>query len=106
MLIAPLKLFKSLLACVYSLKFADSSPFVNEIFSPEFSDLIFNQKQNERERLLNEYHNTHYSVVDIPLIERIYGILYRQKVSGVQRHRYRCLNRVVKACTFNGCQRC
>jgi L-ornithine N5-oxygenase len=74
-----------------ALKPADDSPFVNEVFAPAFTDLIFNQDQAERERLIREYHNTNYSVVDIDLIERIYGIFYRQKVSGVQRHRFRNL---------------
>ena len=80
-----------------ALKPADDSPFVNEVFSPEFTDLIFQQNSSERERLVNEYHNTNYSVVDIDLIERIYGIFYRQKVSGVARHAFRTLTTVEKA---------
>ncbi|TRX75007.1 lysine N(6)-hydroxylase/L-ornithine N(5)-oxygenase family protein [Pseudomonas mangiferae] len=74
-----------------SLKPADDSPFVNEIFSPSFTDLIFGQETAERDRLIREYHNTNYSVVDLDLIERIYAILYRQKVSGNVRHNVRCL---------------
>ncbi|KKA07769.1 ornithine monooxygenase [Pseudomonas ogarae] len=80
-----------------ALKPADDSPFVNEVFSPEFTDLVFQQPHSERERLVNEYHNTNYSVVDIDLIERIYGIFYRQKVSGVARHAFRTLTTVEKA---------
>ncbi|ROM90948.1 lysine N(6)-hydroxylase/L-ornithine N(5)-oxygenase family protein [Pseudomonas brassicacearum] len=80
-----------------ALKPADDSPFVNEVFSPEFTDLVFQQVSSERERLVNEYHNTNYSVVDIDLIERIYGIFYRQKVSGIARHTFRTLTTVEKA---------
>jgi len=80
-----------------ALKPADDSPFVNEVFSPEFTDLVFQQASSERERLVNEYHNTNYSVVDIDLIERIYGIFYRQKVSGVARHVFRTLTTIEKA---------
>jgi len=80
-----------------ALKPADDSPFVNEVFSPEFTDLVFRQDVAERERLINEYQNTNYSVVDLDLIERIYGILYRQKVSGVARHAFRNLNAVEQA---------
>ncbi|WP_223472988.1 MULTISPECIES: lysine N(6)-hydroxylase/L-ornithine N(5)-oxygenase family protein [unclassified Pseudomonas] len=80
-----------------ALKPADDSPFVNEVFSPEFTDLVFQQPHSERERLVNEYHNTNYSVVDIDLIERIYGIFYRQKVSGIARHAFRTLTTVEKA---------
>ena len=80
-----------------ALKPADDSPFVNEVFSPEFTDLVFQQASSERERLVNEYHNTNYSVVDIDLIERIYGIFYRQKVSGIARHAFRTLTTLSKA---------
>ena len=80
-----------------ALKPADDSPFVNEVFSPEFTDLVFQQPNSERERLVNEYHNTNYSVVDIDLIERIYGIFYRQKVSGIARQAFRTMTVVEKA---------
>ncbi|MFV0889401.1 lysine N(6)-hydroxylase/L-ornithine N(5)-oxygenase family protein [Metapseudomonas otitidis] len=80
-----------------ALKPADDSPFVNEVFSPEFTDLIFSQPTAERERLIREYHNTNYSVVDLDLIERIYGIFYRQKVSGSRRHAFRNLSAVERA---------
>lgn len=80
------------------LKPADDSPFVNEIFSPEYTDLVFNQPESERARLIREYRNTNYSVVDLGLIERIYGILYRQKVSGNHRHRF-LSRRTIEDCT-------
>ncbi|OUR91729.1 ornithine monooxygenase [Gammaproteobacteria bacterium 42_54_T18] len=80
-----------------ALKPADSSPFVNEIFSPDFTDVIYNLASEDRERLVNEYHNTNYSVVDIELIDRIYSIFYRQKVSDLQRHAFDCLTSVNSA---------
>ncbi len=55
------------------------------------------QDSSERERLVNEYHNTNYSVVDIDLIERIYGIFYRQKVSGIARHAFHTLTTLERA---------
>ncbi|ANC03408.1 MULTISPECIES: lysine N(6)-hydroxylase/L-ornithine N(5)-oxygenase family protein [Pseudomonas] len=73
-----------------ALKPADDSPFVNEIFAPEYTDLVFNQPHAEREKLIGEYHNTNYSVVDVDLLERIYGILYRQKVAHQYRHAVLC----------------
>jgi L-ornithine N5-oxygenase len=80
-----------------ALKPADDSPFVNEVFSPAFTDLVFQQVGAERERLVAEYQNTNYSVVDLDLIERIYGIFYRQKVSGVARQAFRTMTVVEKA---------
>ena len=77
-----------------ALKPADDSPFVNEVFSPAFTDLVYQQNTTERERLITEYQSTNYSVVDIDLIERIYGIFYRQKVSGIARHAFRSLTSI------------
>lgn len=65
-----------------ALKPADDSPFVNEIFSPAYTDAVFEQDQADRDRLISSYLNTNYSVIDADLIERIYGLLYKQKVSG------------------------
>ncbi|WP_339544192.1 lysine N(6)-hydroxylase/L-ornithine N(5)-oxygenase family protein [Pseudomonas sp. RA_35y_Pfl2_P32] len=79
------------------LKPADDSPFVNQIFAPENTHLFFNQPEPERERLISEFHNTNYSVVDLNLIEQIYAILYRQKVSKHERHAFRCRTQVQSA---------
>ena len=79
------------------LKPADDSPFVNQIFAPENTHLFFDQPEPERERLINEFHNTNYSVVDLNLIEQIYAILYRQKVSKRERHAFRCRTQVQSA---------
>ncbi|KRV64066.1 lysine N(6)-hydroxylase/L-ornithine N(5)-oxygenase family protein [Pseudomonas citronellolis] len=76
------------------LKPADDSPFVNEIFAPDYTDLVFQEPESEREKLIAEYHNTNYSVVDLDLIERIYAIFYRQKVSGQARHGFLCRRHV------------
>ncbi|WP_423194293.1 lysine N(6)-hydroxylase/L-ornithine N(5)-oxygenase family protein [Cupriavidus sp. H18C2] len=65
-----------------ALKPADDSPFVNEIFAPAYTDVVYEQTQAGRDRLIDEYLNTNYSVIDADLIERIYAMLYRQKVSG------------------------
>ncbi|OWQ38570.1 ornithine monooxygenase [Pseudomonas lactis] len=69
-----------------SLKPSDQSPFVNEIFAPRYTDFIYNKSVTEREKLISEFNNTNYSVIDIDLIERIYSILYHQQVSGEHRH--------------------
>lgn len=65
-----------------ALKPADDSPFVNEIFAPAYTDLVFEQAQADRDRLIASYLNTNYSVIDAELIEHIYALLYKQKVSG------------------------
>lgn len=65
-----------------ALKPADDSPFVNEIFAPAYTDVVFEQAQADRDRLIASYLNTNYSVIDAELIEQIYALLYKQKVSG------------------------
>ncbi|CAD6519704.1 lysine N(6)-hydroxylase/L-ornithine N(5)-oxygenase family protein [Paraburkholderia sabiae] len=70
-----------------ALKPADDSPFVNEIFNPSFTDLIYSQPKDARRSLLDTFRDTNYSVVDRPLIEQIFELLYVQNVSGASRHR-------------------
>ncbi|CAM4106055.1 L-ornithine N(5)-monooxygenase [Pseudomonas reidholzensis] len=77
-----------------ALKPADDSPFVNEIFAPDYTDLVYNEPAEQRSKLIGEYHNTNYSVVDLDLIDRIYGILYRQKVAHQYRHNVLCRRNV------------
>ncbi|OLN96877.1 L-ornithine N(5)-monooxygenase 1 [Colletotrichum chlorophyti] len=64
------------------LKPSDDSPLisVNEIFNPEFIDDYFTRSQNDRQALLNKVHSTNYSVINLDLIERIYGRIYEQKI--------------------------
>ncbi|HDR8946599.1 TPA: SidA/IucD/PvdA family monooxygenase, partial [Burkholderia vietnamiensis] len=69
-----------------ALKPADDSPFVNEIFSPEFTDVVYAQPHDARRALLERYRDTNYAVVDRPLIEQIYEMLYLQRIDGTPRH--------------------
>ncbi|WAH56500.1 lysine N(6)-hydroxylase/L-ornithine N(5)-oxygenase family protein [Pseudomonas silvicola] len=77
-----------------ALKPADDSPFVNEVFAPRYTELMFQQSAEQRKHLIEEFHNTNYSVIDPGLIERIYALLYRQKISASNRHAVLCLRHV------------
>lgn len=66
---------------------ADDSAFVNEIFNPEYTDYIFSRSSHARKCLLDELSNTNYAVVDVNLIESLYGVMYQQKVRNQQQHR-------------------
>jgi L-ornithine N5-oxygenase len=74
-------------AHVDALKPADDSPFVNEIFSPAFTDVVYAQPKDGRRSLIERFRDTNYAVVDRPLIEQIYEMLYLQNVSADPRHR-------------------
>lgn len=71
-----------------SIKPSDDSPFVNEIFNPEFTDYVYQQPQPQRAALLEEFMNTNYAAPDLALIEQIYQVFYRQKVGAPQTHRF------------------
>lgn len=73
----------------FSLKPADSSPFVNEIFTPNATDMVFDLDQSSRDSFLQEHWHANYSAVDMDLIKKIYAIFYQQKVSGSARHSFR-----------------
>lgn len=70
-----------------ALKPADDTPFVNEIFSPAYTDVVYSQSQDARRALIEGFRDTNYAVVDRPLIEQIYEMLYLQTVSDDVRHR-------------------
>ena len=71
-----------------SIKPSDDSPFVNEIFNPEFTDYVYGKPDAQRQALLDEFMNTNYAAPDLALIEQIYNVFYRQKVAGSARHRF------------------
>ncbi|GJD51497.1 L-ornithine N(5)-monooxygenase [Methylobacterium crusticola] len=73
----------------HALKPSDDSAFVNEIFNPAFTDVIYAKPDTERQALLEEFRNTNYAVVNADLIARIYDLLYQQKVRGEARHALR-----------------
>ncbi|MBR0645957.1 lysine N(6)-hydroxylase/L-ornithine N(5)-oxygenase family protein [Plastoroseomonas hellenica] len=79
-----------------ALKPADDTPFVNEIFNPDFTDFVFAQAADRRRDILQEFRSTNYAVVDAALIERLYAILYQQTVTG-RRHLALCPRREVCA---------
>jgi lysine/ornithine N-monooxygenase len=48
-------------------------------------DLFYNCQPENREKILEDYHDTNYSVVDPDLIQNIYKLMYAQKVRGDDR---------------------
>src|SRR5690606_25230269 len=71
-----------------AIKPSDDSPFVNEIFNTDFTDYVFNSSDQQRAEILNEFWHTNYAAPDLALIEQIFNVFYRQKVSGTERHRF------------------
>ena len=84
-----------LISRAWAFKPSDDSPFVNEIFNPEYTDYVFNNPTGQREALLQEYKSTNYSAPDLALIQEIYDVFYQQKVTGQARHRFRRRHEVI-----------
>lgn len=72
-----------------TLKPSDSSPFVNEIFSPSSTDSMFDKSNFKRDEILDEYRHTNYAAIDLATIEQIYSIFYQQKISGNSKYTYK-----------------
>ncbi|MCK0746450.1 lysine N(6)-hydroxylase/L-ornithine N(5)-oxygenase family protein [Chromohalobacter nigrandesensis] len=86
-----------LITRAWAFKPSDDSPFVNEIFNPEYTDYVFNNPTGQREALMEEYKSTNYSAPDLDLIQQIYDVFYQQKVTGDHRHRFRRRHEVTHA---------
>lgn len=76
-----------LIARASTLRPADSSSFVNEIFNADYTDYFYARPLEERRQLVGDFSSTNYSVVDPDLIERIFDTFYQQQVAKAERHR-------------------
>jgi L-ornithine N5-oxygenase len=75
----------------FAYKPADESEFVNEIFSPLMTDMVFQLPEAERQSLRDAHADTNYSAVDLELIRSIYRELYQMKLAGETRVRVRSM---------------
>lgn len=64
---------------------SDDSPFANGIFDPTAVDDYFQAPADVKERFFDYHSNTNYSVVDVDLLDALYGRVYRERVTGKQR---------------------
>lgn len=72
----------------FAMRPSDDSPFVNEVFNPAATDIVYGSAQHERDAWIQEFKATNYSVVDPEMIAAIYQIFYRQRMTGQERHRF------------------
>ncbi|MFJ8039083.1 lysine N(6)-hydroxylase/L-ornithine N(5)-oxygenase family protein [Kitasatospora sp. NPDC096147] len=66
---------------------ADDSSFANQIFDPDAVDDYFTAPEETKRRLMGYHRNTNYAVVDLDLIDDLYGRVYQEKVLGTERLR-------------------
>ncbi|KAK3380921.1 L-lysine 6-monooxygenase (NADPH-requiring)-domain-containing protein [Podospora didyma] len=61
------------------LKPSDDSPFVNSIFNPAYTDIVYPMSSGSRASLLAGARATNYGVVRLELIEHLYEKMYHQR---------------------------
>lgn len=71
----------------FGYKPADESHFVNEVFLPEMVDFFYDLPAERQAEVIDSFRDVNYSVVDHPLIEKIYRALYEERVAGRDRAR-------------------
>lgn len=71
----------------FGYKPADESDFVNEVFLPEMVDFFYGLPRERRAGVIDSFRDVNYSVVDHPLIRKIYRALYDERVCGKERAR-------------------
>lgn len=64
---------------------SDDSPFANQVFDPAAVDMFYHAPAQVQQKFYDYHSNTNYSVVDPELIDELYRITYREKVTGQQR---------------------
>ena len=80
-----------------SLKPADSSPFVNEIFHSHFTNVVYAQAEEDRKQHLMDYQDTNYAVVDEEELAALQELFYNQKLRGEEQHRMYNNTNVIEA---------
>jgi L-ornithine N5-monooxygenase len=85
----------TLLIKSFALRPLDDSPFVNKLFGPSATDLIYDLPATARQDLLSEHHNAGYSIVDSELIAKLHEHLYAERFQGRERARIRRFTELV-----------
>lgn len=81
----------------YSLRPADSSVFLNEVYQSSEADAFFHADEAHRQAILRDVRNANYGVVDPGLLEEIYQTAYASEVRGQTRLHIRPFTRLMAA---------
>ncbi len=71
----------------FGYKPVDESDFTNEVFFPEMVDFFYELPEGKRAEVVDSFREVNYSVVDHPLIRKIYRALYDERLAGKDRAR-------------------
>ncbi len=76
---------------------ADDSPFVNQIFDPDWVGPFYGAPEDVKDEMLSRHATTNYAAVDINLIRELFKKSYRDKLSGANRLCFRRMTRLLHA---------
>lgn len=63
-----------------SLNPSDGGPFANQIYNPEYVDVMYDLPSDSRRRMLADYKATNYGVVNPQTLDSLYQAMYDQQV--------------------------
>lgn len=63
-----------------TLKPSDGGPFANQIYNPEYVDVMYDLPSDSRRRVIAEHKDTNYGTVNPRTLESLYEVMYDQKV--------------------------
>ncbi|KAG1862943.1 L-lysine 6-monooxygenase (NADPH-requiring)-domain-containing protein [Suillus tomentosus] len=63
-----------------SLKSSDGGPFSNQVYNPEFVDVMYDLPSDSRRRVMADYEGTNYGVVNPITLDSLFNVMYDQRV--------------------------
>jgi L-ornithine N5-oxygenase len=81
----------------YAFPLKDTSPFMNEVFFPQFTDTYFNASPALRSRLDGDVQRTNYGSCDMDILEELYRQMYYDRLHGREQIRMHRLTDIVSA---------
>lgn len=78
-------------------RYYDTSPYLNELFQPEYIDKFYNMSHQSRQDILDQMHSANYSGLAPYLLDDLYRMQYRERLEGHEVSRVLTMRQIVKA---------
>lgn len=83
-------------------RYYDTSPYLNEMFQPEYVDKFYKMSHQARQDILGQMHSTKYSGLAPYLLNDLYRMQYRERMEGNEVSRVLTMQQIVKATQSSG----
>lgn len=74
----------------------DTSPFMSEIYFPEFTDLYYKADSDLKKRIDKDVYRTNYGAADMDVIEEVYRQIYHDQLHGCNRIKMHRLSDIIR----------